>query len=589
MSLSVDIIPNRSSPPAILLREAWREGTRIRRRTLVNLSKMPPALVDAVRAAIKGGVMFPSIDAAVTIRRSLPHGHVAAVLGTFRALGLVRILGRKADRRRDLAIAAIVARIIDPASKLATARALSPATASTSLGGVLQLGVVSGNEMLAMLDWLLGRQAWIEKSLASRHLTDGTLILYDVSSSDVEGRCCPLAAFGHNRDGKAGKQQIVYGLLCAAHGCPIAVEVFAGHTADPATVATQVDRVRRRFGIDRVAVVGDRGMVTTARIRGDLAPAGLDWISALTTRDIRKLLRAGGDGEVPPLVPEALIDDAVAEITSPDFPGERLMVCLNPRLRDERRRKRDALLHATEEILAQIAAAVRSGRIRNPQEINRRVGRDLNRRKVGKHFAVTVAEGSLAWQRRQTQIDAEARLDGIYVIRTSLKTDAINAAGAVWAYKNLAHVERAFRQAKSDLKIRPIPVYSADHVKAHIFLSLSKLDVEWHMRQRLAPILFEDADRDGARAQRSTPVAPATVSESAKAKANSKWTADGIPAHSFRTLLADLATLTLNEVTLPNNPNHAFPMLAQPTDVQTRAFDLLKIDPAQHVAMSMTG
>ena len=378
MALSVDVIPNRSSPPAILLREAWREGKRIRRRTVANLSKMPPALVDAIRAALDGGVTFPSLDAAVAIRRSRPHGHVAAVLGTLRALGLVRVLGRKADRMRDLAVAAVVARVVDPASKLATARALDPETASTSLGALLGLGPVTGNEMLDMLDWLLARQPWIERSLANRHLEGGnTLILYDVSSSYLEGRKCPLAAFGHNRDGKRGKMQVTYGLLCAADGCPVAVEVFAGNAGDPSTVASQVDKVRSRFGIGRVALVGDRGMLTTARIREDLEPSGLDWISALKTGDIRKLLREGADGGPAPLEPEALVPDAVAEVTGPDFPGERLMVCLNPRLRQERARKREELLKATEEALEAIAASVRSGRLKGREAIDRRVGRAM--------------------------------------------------------------------------------------------------------------------------------------------------------------------------------------------------------------------
>ena len=587
MALSVDVIPNRSSPPAILLREAWREGKRIRRRTVANLSKMSPALVDAIRAALDGGVVFPSLDAAVAIRRSRPHGHVAAVLGTLRALGLVRVLGRKAGRMRDLAVAAIVARVVDPASKLATARALDPETASTSLGTLLGLGPVTGNEMLDMLDWLLARQPWIERSLANRHLKGGnTLILYDVSSSYLEGRKCPLAAFGHNRDGKRGKMQVTYGLLCAADGCPVAVEVFAGNAGDPSTVASQVDKVRSRFGIGRVALVGDRGMLTTARIREDLDPAGLDWISALKTGDIRKLLKAGADGAPAPLEPEALVPDAVAEVTGPDFPGERLMVCLNPRLRQERARKRQELLKATEEALEAIAASVRAGRLKGREAIDRRVGRDANRRKVGKHFEIDVTDGGISWRRREARIAAEARLDGVYVIRTSLDSASIGPVAAVEAYKGLARVERAFLTMKaSRLRIRPVHVWSEDHVRAHVFLCMLAYHVEWHMRRDLAPILFEDDDREGARAQRSSPAEPARVSESARAKAADKRTPDGLPVHSLTTLLADLATLTLNEVTLPGSPDHAFPLLATPTELQRRAFELLEIDPARDVAM----
>ncbi len=584
MALSVDVIPNRSSPPAILLREAWREGKRIRRRTVANLSRMPPALVDAVRAALAGGVTFPSPDAAVAIRRSLPHGHVAAAPGTMGRLGLVRILGRRAERNRDLALAAVVARVVDPASKLATARALDPETATTSLGTLLGLGPVTGNEMLSMLDWLLKRQPWIERSLANRHLRGGnTLILYDVSSSCLEGRCCPLAAFGHNRDGKKGKRQVTYGLLCAADGCPVAVEVFAGNASDPSTVPGQVDRVRGRFGVERVALVGDRGMLTTARIRADLEPAGLDWISALRTADIRRLLREGPDGAPAPLVPEALVPDAVAEVTGPDFPGERLMVCLNPRLRGERRRKREDLLRATEETLAGIAAAAarRKPGPANRDRTLRALGREANRRRVGKHFDVEVRDAGMDWARNAGRIEAEARLDGIYVIRTSLGAEAMGTEAAVDAYKSLAGVERAFRNAKTDLRIRPVHVYSEDHVRAHVFLCMLACHLEWHMRRRLAPILFEDDDRGAARARRNSPVEPARVSESARAKAARRRTPDGLPVHSLRTLLADLGTLTLNEVTLPGAPDHAFPLLATPTEPQRRAFELLDIDPAR--------
>ncbi len=585
MAINVERIPNRGAQPTILIREAWREGKRIKKRTRANLTGMPEHIISGIDTLLRGGVAVRNLNEVFAIKRAVPHGHVAAVLGTLRSLGLVRILDRKADRMRDLAVAAIVARIVDPASKLATARALSPETASTSLGAVLDLGPVTGNEMLAMLDWLLKRQPWIEKSLANRHLGGGnTLVLYDVSSSFLEGRCCPLAAFGHNRDGKAGKQQITYGLLCAADGCPVAVEVFAGNTGDPSTVASQVARIRTRFGIDHVALVGDRGMITAARIREDLKPADLDWISALTSDDIRKLLRPAGPGKPPPLVPETLVPDAVAEVTGPDFPGERLMVCLNPRLREERARKREDLLRATEETLETIAAAVRSGRLKGRQAINRRVGRDANRRKVEKHFEITVTDDAITWSRRQERIAAEGRLDGVYVIRTNLKPEAIGPEAAVVAYKSLAQVERAFRVLKaSRLEIRPVYVYSEDHVRAHVFLCVLAFYVEWHLRRRLAPLLFEDDDREGAQAQRKSPVAPARVSESAKAKADTKLTSDGLPVHSFTTLLADLATLTLNEVAIPARRAYRFPLMSEPTPLQARAFQLVEIDPTRFV------
>ena len=587
MSFHVDSIPNRSSPPAILLRQAWREGKRIRRRTIANLSKLPPALIEGIRTVVRGGVAFESLDRAVSIRRALPHGHVAAILGTCQKLGLERILHRNPSRRRDLALAAVAARVHAPDSKLATARRLSPETADSSLGPLLGLGKVHGNEVLDMLDWLLLRQPWIEKSLANRHLTGGAMVLYDVTSSYLEGRHCPLARFGYSRDGKKDRQQLVFGLLCSPDGCPVAVEVFPGNTADPTTVASQVQRIRRRFRIDRVALVGDRGMVTTARIREDLQPAGLDWISALTTQGIRKLLKTPQQAPAPLLRPGELLPDAVAEITSPDFPGERLLVCLNPRLREKRARKREDLLRATEKILDEIAGAIRHSRLRGSDDINRRVGRDANRKKVEKHFDITVADDSLTWTRRHDRIAAEAQLDGIYVVRTSLGADTIDSAAAVDAYKTLSRVEHAFRSIKSLLKVRPVFVYTPDHVRAHVFLCMLAYYVQWHMRRRLAPLLFEDDDRPAARAARNSPVEPARISQ--RAKADTRRTPDGFPVHSFRTLLDHLATLTLNEVTLPACPDAAFPMLARPTPLQQKAFNLLDIDPHKFVASNLTG
>ena len=573
MAFNIESVPNRAGKPAILLREAWREGKRIRKRTVANLSKLPPEIVAGFRAVLGGAVAIRDVGDLLQVERSLPHGHVAAVLGTARALGLERILHRTWSRARDLALAAVVARVLSPDSKLA--RRLSPETATSSLGTLLGLGPVAGNEVLDMLDWLLKRQPWIERSLANRHLKDGTLILYDVSSSYLEGT--PLAAFGHNRDGKKGKRQIVFGMLCASDGCPVAVEVFPGNASDPSTVARQVNRIRRRFGIGRVALVGDRGMLTTARIREDLKPAGLDWISALKTTDIRKLLKEDG------APPEALVPDAVAEVTGPDFPGERLMVCLNPRLREERRRKREDLLKATEKALHRIAASVR--RLKGREAIDRRVGRDVNRRKVGKHFEIDVTDGGISWRRREDRIAAEARLDGVYVIRTSLGPEAMATEAAVDAYKSLASVERAFRNVKTDLRIRPVYVYSADHVKAHVFMCMLALHVEWHMRRRLAPMLFEDDDREGAR--RSSPVEPARVSESAKAKADTKRTPDGLPVHSFRTLLDDLSGMALNRLRLPGES--LLTVVTTPTRVQKRALELLGVKPDQNVPIRMTG
>ena len=598
MSFHVEFIPNQANKPAILLREAWREGKRIRKKTLANLSRFPPEVIDGFRIVLQGGLAVQDPSDLLRVERSWAHGHVAAVLGTCRQLGLERLLHRRRSRQRDLALAAVVARVLVPDSKLATARRLSPETADSSLGALLGLGPVSGNEMLAMLDWLLARQRWIETSLVNRHLQDATLILYDVSSSYLEGRLCPLAAFGYNRDGKKGKQQIVFGLLCSAAGCPLAVEVFPGNTADPATVGRQVERIRTRFGITRIALVGDRGMLTTARIREDLSPAGLDWISALKSQQLRSLLQRPkpAPGEDPaavkaPLRPGELVPDQVAEIRSPDFPGERLLVCLNPRLRVERARKREELLRATEHILEGIAAQVQRGRepLRGRDAINRRLGRELNRKKVGKHFEVVVTDEQLSWSRQQERIAAEAQLDGIYIVRTSLAAEDLGAAAAVAAYKSLAGVERAFRTSKDHLRVRPIHIYSEDHVRGHIFLCMLAYYVEWHMRRRLAPLLFQDDDPAAARARRDTPVEPAEVSERAKRKADTKTNPEGFPVHSFPTLLGDLSNLVLNRVSLPTQEKTAITIATEPTKLQRRAFDLLGVDPQRTVSITVTG
>ena len=587
MAFNIESVPNQAGKPAILLRQAWREGRRIRKKTIANLSKLPPDVIEGFRAVLKGGVVVHDIADLLQVERSLLHGHVAAVLGTARDLGLERMLYRSRSRERQLALAAIVSRVLSPDSKLATARRLSPETATSSLGALLGLGPVSGNEVLGMLDWLLKRQVWIEKSLARRHLKDATLLLYDVSSSYLEGSCCPLAAFGYNRDGKVGKKQIVFGILCASDGCPVAVEVFAGNTSDPATVANQVARIRTRFGIERIALVGDRGMLTSARIRDDLTPAGFDWISALRSTDLKKLARVSDPQEAPALEPGALTPDAVAEITSPDFPGERLMVCLNPRLREERRRKRGALLRATEAILERIAASVRAGTLVGAARIGRRVGREAGRRKVEKHFEITIDDHSMTWRRRHDRIADEERFDGIYIVRTSLET--IGTDAAVEAYKNLAGVERAFRTIKTDLRLRPIYVYTPDHVRAHVFLCMLALYVEWNMRQRLAPLLFEDDDRSAARAARTTPVEKARPSPAARKKADTKRTADDLPVHSFRTLLDDLSGVVLNQMRLPGHTENLISVVTTPTLVQKRAFQLLGVDPSQNVPKRLPG
>jgi hypothetical protein len=570
----IESVPNRGSPPAILLRESFREDGRVRKRTVANLSAWPAPLVEGFRTLLKGGVAVAADG--IRIRRALPHGHAAAVLGTIRAIGLDRLLGKPSDKRlAPLAIALIASRLVSPASKLATARELAADTAASSLGRLLGLGAVDEVELYRALDWLGARQGAIEAALARRHLKDGALVLYDVSSSWLEGRCCELARFGYSRDGKKGKLQIVYGLLCAADGCPVAVEVFDGNTADPMTLATQIDKLKERFGLSRVVLVGDRGMITSARIRDELKPAGLDWITALRAPQIRALLDTGA-------FQLSLFDERdLAEITAPEFPGERLVVCKNPLLAEERTRKRGDLLQATEAALTKLADQIARGTGPKGQDkIARAVGRIENRYKLAKLFDITVAEDGFSFARNPDRIAAEARLDGFYVIRTSVEDKSLAAEGVVGAYKGLARVERAFRSLKTvDLHIRPIHHWLAPRVRAHVFLCMLACHVEWHMRERLKPMLFDDEDPATAARERASIVAPAQSSPAALRKRASKLTADGGPVHSFQTLLRDLATCTLNEMTTTLNDAYSFTLIATPTPVQAQAFHLLDVDP----------
>jgi hypothetical protein len=572
----IESVPNRSSPPAILLRESFRENGRVRKRTLANLSDWPTTLVEGFRTLLKGGVAVA--EEGIAIRRALPHGHAAAVLGTIRAIGLDRLLGKPTDKRlAPLTIALIASRLVSPASKLATARDLAADTACSSLGRLLQLGAVDEVELYRALDWLGARQAAIEGALARRHLKDGALVLYDVSSSWLEGRCCELARFGYSRDGKKGKLQIVYGLLCAADGCPVAVEVFEGNTADPMTLSAQIDKLKERFGLSRVVLVGDRGMITSARIRDELGPAGLDWITALRAPQIRALVDAGA-------FQLSLFDERdLAEITAPDFPGERLVVCRNPLLAEERTRKREDLLHATEAALTKLADQIARGTGPTGQDkIARGVGRIENRYKLAKLFDITVAEDGFTFGRNHARIADEARLDGFYVIRTSVEDKALAAENVVGAYKSLARVERAFRSLKTvDLHLRPIHHWLAPRVRAHVFLCMLACHVEWHMRERLKPILFDDDDPAAAARERTSIVAPAQPSPAALRKRASKLTANGGPVHSFHSLLRDLATCTLNEMTTTLNAAYSFTLVATPTPIQAQAFRLLDVDPTK--------
>jgi transposase len=573
----VERIPNRNSPPAILLRESFREGGKIRKRTLANLSHWPAAKVEALRRVLRDEALVAAGTQGLTVVRSLPHGHVAAVLGTLRKLGLDRLLeqgGRQPQRAVALCVAMIVARLIDPASKLATARLLADETATCSLGRVLALEAVDEQDLYGALDWLVEQQERLEAVLARRHLSNGTLVLYDVTSTYFEGRTCPLAQLGYNRDGKRGKPQIVFGLLCTPQGCPVAVEVFEGNVGDPSTLASQVRKLKQRFDLERVVLIGDRGMITEARLNETVAPAGLDWITALRAPAIRALAAAG-------TLQLSLFDERdLAEITAPDYPGERLIVCRNPLLAEERARKRRELLDATERTLLEIQARVRRQKkpLRGKDKIGLTVGAKINHYKVAKHFLFTVTDDDLTFVRDTARIDAEAALDGVYVLRTNLEPETLDATTTVKAYKQLAVVERAFRSLKTvDLEVRPIHHRRPQRVRAHVLLCMLAYYLEWHMRQALAPILFDDHDKPAAEAARQSIVAKAQRSKAAARKAARKRTDDGLPAHSFQSMLSDLATVTHNTMAMADSPDATFVLYPQLTPVQARAFQLLDV------------
>ena len=567
-------VPNRGSPPAILLRESYRETGKVKNRTLANLSSWPEAKVDALARVLKGQPPpAAELDGAFEITRSLPHGHVAAVLGTARQLGLDELIDPVPSRHRDLVTAMAVAQVIAPDSKLAIARGLRDATAASSLGEVLGVGSCDEDDLYAAMDYLHARQEQIQDALAARHLAGGTLVLYDVSSAAFEGRTCPLGAIGHPKDGVRGRLQIVYGLLTSKDGIPVAIEVFAGNTGDPTTVASQVDKLKDRFGLTRVVLVGDRGMLTAARLREDVRPAGLDWITALRAPQVKKLVR---DGDL-----QLTLFDVqdLAEITTPDFPGERLVACKNPFLEAERARKRESLLAATEADLDKIGAACARARrpLRGKDKIAVRANRVLRRRKVAKHFTVQVTHDSLSYTRDQDSITAEAKLDGIYVLRTSVQASDLDSPDVISSYKALAQVERAFRAFNTDLDIRPIRHHTEDRVRAHVFLRMLSYYISWHLQARLAPILFTDDDKPAAQAARTSPVAPAARSPRAVAKAATKQTPDNLPVHSLATLLSDLGTICLNTIAPADPALPGFRLVTTPTALQRQAFELLGV------------
>ncbi|MBS0318182.1 MAG: IS1634 family transposase [Proteobacteria bacterium] len=574
----IESVPNRGSPPAILLRESYREGGRVRKRTLANLSCLSAEVVEGLKVLLRGGVAVSSAAEAFTVERSLPHGHVAAVLGSARSAGAMAWFDAAPKHLRPVLLAMLVARVLSPASKLATHRLLHDDTANSSLGRVLGVGQCSADDLYAALDWLHEAQPMIERRLAHQHLVGSTLVLYDLTSTWLTGRCCELAARGHSRDGKRDDPQIVFGLICTGEGCPIAVEVFPGNTADPATVAAQVEKLRTRFGIEHIVWAGDRGMLTSARIEQVLKPQGMDWVSSLRSPQIAQLAAEHG-----PFQPSLFDERNLLELTSEHFPGERLVVCRNPLLAEERLRKRGELLAATEADLATIAAATQRARrpLRGEQAIALRVGRVIEHFHMAKHLELTITASSLTWQRRHEAIAQEAALDGLYVIRTSVPAEQLDAAAAVAAYKSLSHVERAFRSIKTvDLQVRPVFHYNTERVRAHVFLCMLAYYVEWHMRTRLKPMLFDDEFLEQASASRPSPVAKAVRSEHAKAKDASRLAEDGLPLHSFRTLLQDLGTLTYNVTHTHLNPEAKILITTRPTPLQAKAFKLLDLNPA---------
>ena len=552
-----------------LLRRSFRQDGKVKHLTLGNLSHLPERLIEIIRRSLQGE-SFVTSDEAFRTLATKSHGHVEALLTTFRTLDLDNLLATPASRQRSLILALMAQRILFPCSKLATTRHWH----STTLAEELAVVDADSKELYTAMDWLLARQQDIEKKLAQRHLTEGAVVLYDVSSSYYEGHTCPLACYGHDRDGKKGLPIIVYGLLTDAHGRPVALAVYPGHTADPATVPDQIAKVRQRFALTRVVLVGDRGMLTQTQIDTLKKYPGLGWISALRSEAIRELVATG-------TLERSLFDQVnLAEITAPDFPGERLIACYNPLLADQRHAQRQRLLTATEQNLQKLAAEVRR-RTKKPLTavvIGLKAGKVIGRHKMAKHFQLHIADGSFAWSRNEASITREEQLDGIYVIRTSEPDTAFSPADCVRTYKSLSFVERAFRCLKGiDLLVRPIRHRVDPRVRAHLFLCLLAYYVEWHMRKALQSLLFADEELDQDRWQRD-PVQPAEASESAKAKKKTQKTADGMPVHSFATLLAHLATRSRNTHQIVSDPTGAtFQQITEPDALQAEALRLLKL------------
>ena len=564
--MHIDVVPNRGARPAYLLRESYREGARVRKRTLANLSSLSEAQILAIRAVLRGEPVSPLAEQFEAIA-SRSHGHVQAVRVAMHRLGFESLLAPRPSGERDRVSAMVAARILAPHTKLATTRWWHTTTLAEDFG----VQEASENDLYAAMDWLLSRQEAIQKKLAARHLGPGSLVLYDLSSSYFEGTTCPLAKLGYNRDGKNGLLQVNYGVLTDARGRPVAVSVYAGNVADSQTLLPELKRLREHFGIEQLVMVGDRGMVSNQAIATMRETPGVDWITALKSASIRVLVEQGH------LQLDLFDERNLLELSSPDYPGERLVACRNPQLAALRAHKREELLAATERSLAQIKARVDAAKLKGADAIGLRVGRVVNQYKVAKHCALTIGAASFSFQRKRESIAAEAALDGIYIIRTSVPPARMDATDCVRNYKALANVERAFRSLKTiDLKVRPIHHRTADRVRAHIFLCLLAYYVEWHMREAWRELMFADTDQK-AKATRD-PVAPAKRSEAALLKVASHTLDDGTPAHSFSTLLAELATIVRNTCRTPNAGDDAptFDLLTTPNSKQQRAFELIQ-------------
>ncbi len=549
---------------AHLLRRTYREGGKVRNETLANLSRLPRETIELVRRSLRGEQFLSAADA-FEVERSLPHGHVAAVLGMARRLELARLLDRQPSPERARVLAMICQQVLAPGSKLACTRALGQST----LAEELAVGGVDADELYGALDWLLQRQERIEARLARRHLEEGAHVLYDVSSSYFEGRTCTLLAFGYSRDGRRGTLQIIYGLLCDQEGRPVAIEVFPGGLHDDKTLPAQIEKLRRRFGFTTLVLIIDRGMATKANLETLAADPGIGWITALKAPQVKKLVREGS-------LQLSLFDEQnLAEITSADYPGERLVVCRNPLVAAERARKREDLLAATEAALAPIKARVDAGALAGAAQIALAVGQVINKRKVKKHFQLVIEDDRFAYSRKQAQIDEEAALDGFYVLRTNLAEETLAAPDVVRSYKQLAHAEQAFRTLKSpELEIRPIRHRREDRVRAHAFLCLLAYYLEWHLRQAWAPLLFIDEQPPLS----GDPVAKAERSPAAKRKASTQRTATGDVCHSFASLLAELA-LIVRDTNRITDTDAVFTKVTNANSTQARALALVGLDP----------